>query len=66
MTGLQPVKIIIGKPIRIVFLWNITTKERASRIILNAIKQGNVAEGKKAAIEHIEKAEQFMLDHCTK
>ena len=36
------------------------------RIILNAIKEGNVADGKKAAIEHIEKAEQFMLDHCTK
>ncbi len=26
------------------------------RIILNAIKEGNVADGKKAAIEHIEKS----------
>ena len=34
--------------------------------ILNAIKEGNIADAKKFAIEHIEKAEQFMLEHCTK
>ena len=34
--------------------------------ILNAIKEGNIADSKKFAIKHIEKAEQFMLEHCTK
>ena len=34
--------------------------------IANAIKEGNIADSKKFAIKHIEKAEQFMLEHCTK
>ena len=34
--------------------------------ILKAIKEANVADAKKFAIEHIEKAEQFMLENCSK
>ena len=34
--------------------------------ILNSIKEGNVVNAKKYAIEHIKKAEEFMLEHCTK
>ena len=34
--------------------------------ILGAIREANVLEAKNFAIEHIEKAEQFMLEHCTK
>ena len=34
--------------------------------ILKAIKEANVVDAKKFAIEHIEKAEQFMLEHCSK
>ncbi|MGN1032770.1 MAG: GntR family transcriptional regulator [Intestinibacter sp.] len=34
--------------------------------ILNSIREANVADAKKFAIEHIEKAEQFMLEHCSK
>ena len=36
------------------------------QLILNAIKSANISDAKKFAIEHIEKAEQFMLEHCTK
>lgn len=34
--------------------------------ILNSIKEGNIINAKKYATEHIKKAEEFMLEHCTK
>ena len=38
----------------------------AENALKKAIKEGNIADSKKFAIKHIEKAEQFMLEHCTK
>lgn len=36
------------------------------KLILDAIKGGNTSDAKKFAVEHIEKAEQFMLENCNK